>query len=58
MTASSQKINRLCKNFIAALAVLIAVDGAASVALADDPVAGPCTPSGGPPGAVFTSDLG
>src|SRR2546428_6560777 len=57
MTGSSEKINRTGRNFIAAVAVLIAVAGAASVALADDPVVGPCPPSGGPPGAVFTSDV-
>jgi hypothetical protein len=57
MTVTSQNFNRFCKRIIAAMAVLIAVGGAASVALADDPVVGPCPPSGGPPGAVFTSDL-
>jgi len=48
MTATSQKIIPICKNFIAAITLLIAVAGAASVALAN----------GCPPGAVFTSDVG
>ncbi len=57
MTATSQKLSRLCKHVTASLMAAVALT---SVALATDDTcstAGPC-PSGGPAGAVFTSDLG
>src|SRR5438105_5984241 len=57
MTTTRQKLTRICRNTLTALAVAITVAGAAMVAKADALVLGPCPESGGPPGAVFTSDL-
>src|ERR1051326_66924 len=59
MFAKTQKRYRSCRTIAAALSSAVLF---ASAALADDPtvcsVAGPCPISGGPPGAVFTSDVG